>query len=139
MTKYYLDTCIWRDFYEDRFGRSGKPLGSYASKLFIKIIRKKNKILFSEVIIRELKRDYDTREIKDMLNLLFLSSVLVKVEIKEKDFTEAKKLVKEKHVPLGDALNAILARNNGAVLVTQDEHYLKLSHICKPVKPEHVI
>ena len=47
-TKYFLDTCIWRDFYEDRFGKTGRPLGKYASNLFMKILKNKDKIVFSE-------------------------------------------------------------------------------------------
>ena len=41
--KYLLDTCIWRDFYEDRFSKINRPLGKYAHDLFMKIIKNKNK------------------------------------------------------------------------------------------------
>jgi len=49
--KYFIDTCIWRDFYEDRFSKSGRHLGKYVTELFIKILKRKDKILFSESII----------------------------------------------------------------------------------------
>ncbi|MBN2368106.1 hypothetical protein JXC34_03730, partial [Candidatus Woesearchaeota archaeon] len=56
--KYFLDTCIWRDFYENRFGQGGRPLGKYATDLFMKIMKKKDQILFSKSLVMELKRDY---------------------------------------------------------------------------------
>ena len=39
MQKYYIDTCVWRDYYENRFSKSGKPFGKYAACLFMKIIK----------------------------------------------------------------------------------------------------
>ena len=51
MAEYFIDTCVWRDFYEDRFSKSKKPLGKYAADLFIKILKNKDKILFSESLI----------------------------------------------------------------------------------------
>lgn len=43
MNTYILDTCIWRDFYEDRYGQGRRPLGKYASKFFMKILKTKIK------------------------------------------------------------------------------------------------
>ncbi len=37
MVKYYLDTCIWIDFFEDRKGAKGEPFGEFASRLLTKI------------------------------------------------------------------------------------------------------
>ncbi len=75
--KYILDTCIWRDFYEDRFSKSGKPFGKYATDLFMKILKNKDNIFFSESLIRELKRDYGKEDINDMLNLLVFNKILI--------------------------------------------------------------
>jgi len=97
---FYLDTCIWRDFYENRYSKSGKPLGKYAADLFIKILNKKYRILYSETLLWELNRDYDEKEIKDMLNFLLISKVLIKLEITEEEFIEAKKLSKERNLLL---------------------------------------
>lgn len=137
--KYLLDTCVWRDFYEDRFSKSGRPLGQYATDLFIKILKNKDKIVFSEALIWELKKDYKEKEIYDMLNLLFLNKILVKIEITKEEYSEAKKLAQERNLPFVDCLNAVHARNHKAILVSQDEHYLRsLSDISKTVKPEQI-
>ena len=137
--KYFLDTCIWRDFYEDRFSKSGKPLGKYATDLFIKILNGKDKILYSETLFWELNKDYDQNEIKDMLNFLLISKVLAKLEITKEEFIEAKELSQKRNLPLVDCINAIQARNHKAIMVSQDKHFFdNLSDITKTVRPEDI-
>jgi predicted nucleic acid-binding protein len=137
--KYYFDTCIWRDHYENRYSLGGKPLGEYASKLFMRIIRNKDVLFFSEFIVRELKSDFDEKEINGMLNVLFRAGILKRVEVSEDNYKEARKIGTEKNLPPGDVLHAILARDNNAVLVSQDEHHQRLKNIVKVKKPEQII
>lgn len=137
--KYLLDSCIWRDFYENRFSRSGNPLGKYATDLFFKILKRKDKIIFSEILIKELKRDYDLKSINGMLNFLFLNKTLINIEITKYEIIEAEKLAKKRKVPFGDCLNAIQARNHNFIMVSQDQHYFKdLNDITKTIKPQRV-
>ena len=119
-----LDTCIWRDFYEDRFSKSGRHLGKEATDLIMKITKEKDKILYSESLIWELKKDYNENEIKDMLNFLFLVEILERVEIKKEEYSEAKKLSDEKNIPFIDCLNAVQARNHKAIMISQDKHFI---------------
>ena len=67
--KYFTDTCIWRDFYEDRLSKSGRNLGKEATNLFMRILKSKDNILFSESLYWELKKDYDVKDIDNMLNI----------------------------------------------------------------------
>ena len=138
--KYYLiDTCIWRDFYENRFSKIGRPLGQYATDLFMKILKNKDKIYFSEALIWELKKDYKEKDVNDMLNLLFINKTLIRIEITKAEHLEAKKFSQERDVPFIDCLNTIQARNHKAIMVSQDDHYLKdLVDIVKTVKPEQI-
>lgn len=137
--KYLLDTCIWRDFYENRFSKSGKPLGKYATNLFMKIIKSKDKILFSESLVWELKKDYEEKEIYDMLNFLSITKILIKIEITKKEYLEGKELSQKRDLPFVDCLNAIHARNHKAIMVSQDQHFFQnLSDITKPIKPEDI-
>lgn len=135
--KYWFDTCIWRDFYENRFSKAGNPLGEYATNAFMKTLRKGNKILFSESLVRELYKDYGKDEINEMLNLLFISNILVKVEITKEEYLEAKELSEKKKLPFVDCLTAVQARNHKAIMVSQDEHFTKnLLDIVKVTKPQ---
>lgn len=137
--KYYLDTCLWRDHFEDRLSKSKSPIGKYASELFLKIIKRKDKILFSESLILELSKDYSRKEINDMLSLLFMCNVLRRVDITKAEYSEGKEISKERDIPFIDALNAIQARNNGAVMVSRDSHFIKsLSDIIKTYRPEEI-
>jgi len=137
--KYFLDTCIWRDFYENRFSKRGAHLGEFASKLFKKIIKEKSKIIFSKSIIKELSIDYNSNDINNMLNLLIYANVLERIEIKEEEYKEAKKISAERKLPFIDVLNAIQARNHNAILVSQDKHFAKLSDIIKFKRPQELI
>ena len=137
--KFWFDTCIWRDFYENRFSKIGRPLGEYATRLFMKILKDKDKILFSEALILELKRDYGEKDVNDMLNLLFLNKTLERIEITKEEHLEAKKLSQERNIPYIDCLNAIHARNHKAMMISQDDHYFKnLIDITKTIKPENI-
>lgn len=139
--KYYLiDACIWRDFYENRFSKVGNPLGQYATDLFFKILKRKDKIIFSKTLIWELKKKYSLEEINNLLNLLFLSNVLINIEITKDEHIEAKRLAEERNVPFVDCLNSIQARNHNFIMVSQDKHYIKdLYDIIKTIKPQEVI
>lgn len=141
MTKiYYFDTCIWRDFYESRSSKSGKPFGRYAAELIRKIVKEHSRIIFSDVLIWELRKAYSEEDILEMLNFLFICGVLVKIDIKREEYQEAKKLSLVRDIPLVDCLQSIQARNHNTVLVSQDEHIIKgLSDITKAVKPQKII
>ena len=136
--RYFVDTCIWRDFYENRLSKSGNPLGKYAAELFMKILKDNDKILFSESLVWELKKDYNNEEINEMLSLLFVNKVLFKVEITKEEHLEAKSLSFERGIPFADCLNAVQARNNNAVIVSQDEHFQELRDIAKIIKPQEI-
>ena len=137
--KYIIDSCIWRDFYEDRVSKSGRPLGEYAFNLFIKILKKNDVILFSEGLIRELRKRYSEHEIIERLNLLKHIGTLTRIEItKEEDF-EANELALRRKIPYVDCLNAIHARKHKAMLVSQDKHIIHgLSDIATGVRPEGI-
>ncbi len=87
--RYFIDTCIWRDFYEDRISLSGRDLGKEASLFFMKILKRNDKILFSDSLYWEMKTDYNESDIDDMLKILSLSGALIKIEITETEFLES--------------------------------------------------
>jgi len=138
--KYLLDTCIWRDFYEDRFSNKGRYLGQYANDLFMKIIKNNDKIYFSVSLVKELSIKYNDKEIFDMLNILFLINSLIKIEVTKTEINEAKILSKKRNLPFTDCLCAVQARNHKAILISQDKHILiNLSDITITKRPEDII
>jgi hypothetical protein len=50
--KYYIDTCIWRDYFENRNDKY-RPLGEWAFRFIKKIINEDSLILFSDLVLEE--------------------------------------------------------------------------------------
>ncbi len=136
--KYYLDSSIWRDYYEDRSDKF-RPLGEWALKLINNIIKNKDYILYSDFIIEELEIKYSKEEIKNIFDIINKRSLLLKVEISKYQIKEAAILCKKRKVAFGDALHSILARDNNAIMVTRDNHFLELLDIVEIKKPEDLI
>jgi len=135
--KYLIDTSIWVDLYEDRKGYQDEPLSDFAFKLFTIIKAKQNKIVITDLTIRELEMNYSIAEINGMMKPF--EAILDKLVASKEQRDEAKKIAEERNVPKGDALHAILARDNKFILVTRDKHFRQLTDILEHHKPEELI
>ena len=136
--KYYLDACIWRDYFENR-GDKFRPLGEWALGLINEILEKKEYILYSDFVVEELKVKYSEAEITRIFEIISKRNLLIKAEISKTQAKEAAKLCRERKVSFGDALHAVLARDNSAIMVTRDRHFLELDDIAEIKKPEELI
>lgn len=136
--KYYLDPSIWRDYYENRSDRF-RQLGEWALKLIKDIVENKELVIYSDIVIDELKIKYDNAGISDIFEIVKKQNLLVKASISELQIKEAAKLCKERKVAFGDALHAVLARDNNAVMITRDKHFLELADVAVIRKPEELI
>ncbi len=135
--KYYIDTSIWMDLYEDRKGYNGEPLGNFALKLFSLIKAKKNFLVITDLLIRELEMNYSLPEINGMVKPF--EKIIEKIIATDKQRDEAKKIAKERGIPPGDVLHAIIARDNNLILITRDKHFRHLEDISPHHKPEDLI
>jgi predicted nucleic acid-binding protein len=135
--KYYFDTSIWVDLYEDRKGYYNEPLGEFALRLFTLIKARKDKLIITDYLVRELEANYSREEINRMLRPF--ESIIEHITATKEQREEAKKLAKERNVPRGDALHAIIARDNKLTLITRDKHFKRLEDIFKHYKPEELI
>ena len=136
--KYYVDTSIWRDFYEDRKDRL-RPLGEFAFEFFKMVKTNHEKVLYSELVIKELLVGYSNKNIEELFEFLTEGSILEKVKIKKRHILEAVRLSKKLKIPFGDCLHALLARDNNAIVITRDKHFDKLRKIVTVKKPEEII
>ena len=137
LNKYLIDTSIWVDLYENRIDYLGKPLGDFAFKLFCMIKAKGDKIVITDLTIRELEMNYSISEINGMMKLF--EQIIEKFICSEQQRDEAKDIALQRNIPKGDALHAILARDNNYILITRDNHFRKLKDICPHYKPEDII
>lgn len=134
--KYYIDTCIWIDLYEDRKGYNGEPLGEYALQFLFLLLKKKKGLVISKPLISELEQKYTMEEINGMMKPF--SSILHVVNATKEQEREAKRIAQERNIPSADALHAILARDFTLILVTRDNDFRKLTDIVVYYKPEEL-
>ena len=138
MDIYYIDTCIWRDYYENREDKF-RPLGEWALELFKKIKEKKGKIIYSDFVEQELLAHYDKSIIANIFSSFSEEKIIEKVEANRHQIAESKKISKEKNLAFGDVLHAVLARDKKAIVVSRDHHFEQLQDIVKTNKPEELI
>ncbi len=131
--RYYLDTSIWLDYYEKR-GQNGEN----ALCLLLKIIKSKEVVLVSDLHITELKGlGYTIDEIHNIFRIVKPNNVR-RVHIGKEQINEARHLALSKEIPKRDALHAILARDNEALMVATDKHFEKLLDVVETKRPEEL-
>jgi predicted nucleic acid-binding protein len=136
MLCYYLDTSIWLDFLENR-NEPNLQKGKYAKLLIEKVVANSLKIIYSEIISKELRaQGYQTFEL-DFL-FLKLKGILYCSDVENRQIGKAKDLAEKRGIPFLDALHALIARDNKAIMVTRDTHFRLLRDIVDCRKPEEL-
>jgi len=131
---YYFDTSIWIDLYDKR-GYNGEM----ALKLMEKIINNDDFVVYSDVIVFELKKlGFSEYEINQMLAIAKPDHIK-RVHSTANQLKEAAKLAKQRKVPLRDAAHAVLSRDHQAQLVSLDWDFEQLKDITKTKKPEDLL
>lgn len=97
-------------------------------------------MVFSNFNEKELKDiGLSQAEINSLLSVIKPDHIK-RVSVTKIQFEEAYRLAKQRSVPLGDAIHAILARDHDAQLVSKDEKdFVKLKDITKHQEPEDLI
>tara|TARA_Y100000310_G_C20137703_1_gene558822 strand:+ start:135 stop:542 length:408 start_codon:yes stop_codon:yes gene_type:complete len=132
--KYYFDTSIWVDFYDKR-GYNGEQ----AKLLLKKIIMEDKIVIYSDFVVKELKDlGFSDFEIHDMIGIAKPDHVK-RIHITKQQAEEAKRLTKQRDIPFGDALHAVLARDHEAQLVSRDRHFENIKDITIKKIPEDLI
>lgn len=112
-----------------------RPLGEFAFWFLKKCEENDCTIFYSKLVIFELSKFPNF--MKEINASFGIDLVEAGISVNQKE--EAKTLAKNKCVPFNDALHAVLARDNKAILVTRDKHFEELSAIIVAVVPEAVI
>ena len=112
-------------------GEPYKDIDGFCKSAKLSEVQKRRHVLTPGIYVgtEEIEEDESVFEEK----MKTLTSELIKQR------EEAKKIAKERDVPAGDALHAIVARDNDLILVTRDRHFRKLEDISKHYKPEELI
>lgn len=135
--KYYIDSCIWKDYFENRSDRF-RPLGDWALRLINKIIKEDDLFLFSDHLMNELNKQYSSEDLNKFFEII-PKKLIIKVNTTKKQAKEAFKIKNKLNISFGDALHAIIARDNKAILVSRDKHFYELTKEVTIKKPEDLI
>lgn len=136
--RYYLDTAIWKDYYENRSDKL-RPIGDWALAFINKAIAEGSRILYSDAVMRELNKYHTMDEINAILSIVRNEDCLEKVSIGREQAQEAREISRKRNVPFWDALHAVLARDNNAIIITRDRHFDELMDVAEARKPEELI
>lgn len=134
---FYFDTSIWLDFLEKR-DEPNMPKSEWALKLVDNITNNNDTIVYSDLTLMELKNaGYSIFEVEDLFSALNLR--LFFVEATREQFGKGKDLSYKRQIPKGDAIHALIARDNRARLITFDKHFEKLQDIIKVYNPKEIM
>ncbi|MFH1055167.1 MAG: type II toxin-antitoxin system VapC family toxin [Candidatus Altiarchaeota archaeon] len=137
--RYYVDTNVWRDFLESREDNL-RPLGEYAFQFLKHAMLSKERILYSDFVVEELMVEHSAKDIEKLcFEPIKDAGLLERVELTRIQIDEAVRIARQRNVPRGDALHAVLARDNQAVCVTRDKHFELLKDIVESKMPEELI
>lgn len=136
--RFYLDTAIWRDYFEDR--KDGiRPLGEFAFQFLKKCTEIGAEILVSDTVVFELEARLSKERVKEIFSSF--GGIIKKIAANSGQLSEARKewQKRNKALPFKDVLHAIIARDNDAVLVARDNHFFDmLTSIVEVEKPEDI-
>ena len=134
---FYVDTSVWRDYFEDRRDNI-RPLGEFAARFLQDCRAHGCKILYSQLTVDELLQGASKQQSTEAFSGFKECLVFVRLSVVER--VEAGKLALErKDTHLADVLHAVMARNNGAVLVARDHGFECLQDLVEIRKPEEII
>jgi len=133
MKFYYFDTSIWLDYYEKR-GKNGE----HAFNLILKIIEEDSAIIYSDLHIRELKGlGYSIEQINDVFRIVKPDNIR-RVHISRELEDKARELATQRKIPVRDAIHALTARYNQAIMVATDKHFHEVRHVIEAKNPEEL-
>ncbi|MGV8171478.1 MAG: PIN domain-containing protein [Candidatus Woesearchaeota archaeon] len=132
--RYYIDTCIWIDYWENRTDNL-RPLGEFAANFFNNL-DDDDIIYYSNFIIKELRNRYSDEIIAEIFKVV--ECKLLFIESNESHMRLAKIFSAAGLVHKSDALHIILAKEIGAKFITRDNQII-LSGLIDASKPEDLI
>lgn len=125
MTKYYVDTCIWRDYWENRQDNL-RPLGEFALKFFNNL-DSDDIVYYSNLTLEELSGEYSDEIISSILSVVGINLRFIRLE--NRHFSMASSIAKTGLLHRTDALHVAAARELEAKFVTRDKQILSCNLI----------
>ena len=135
--KFYVDTSVWRDYFEDRVDNI-RPLGEFAFQFLKKCRKRGATIIVSDIVIDELEKRMSKEQIEGLLS--DFKEIIVIVNHTKEQIEEAFDFRRKSNYafPLADILHSIIARDKSATVVTRDKHFEEIG-LVKVNAPEEAL
>jgi predicted nucleic acid-binding protein len=137
MARYYIDACIWRDYFEDRRDNL-KPLGEWAFRFLKQIVEKEDTVILSNILIRELRQEYSQEEVENIL-VIIPEKLKITVELDDYQKKDAIRIQQMFGIHLSDASHIAIAKAHEAIIITRDKHFDNLKRKLIIRKPEELL
>lgn len=112
-------------------------MGEWALKLLNNILEDEDVILISELVRDEMLKFIRIEELDNLLKPF--KGRIIFIILSDEQFNEAKLFSRKYSLTIHDALHAVLAKDNDAILITRDKHFESISDILCVKKPEELI
>lgn len=133
-----MDTNIFLDYWWDR-GSGLKPTGILAKQFFDDTRACKYSFVISSFTLKEIELNFKRPDlVKEFLDGFDKLGKLRVVKVTQEVIDSAKRMRGVDEVPVHDRIHALMAKKEGAVLVTRDKHLGMLERIVQALAPEEL-
>jgi len=116
--RVYVDTNVFIDYFAKRKDRF-RDLGLMAYEFFRRMIKEENKIIFSDLLLKEVEFGAKEEEIESII--IWIGDNIIRVKTTSEDKLLAEKMSKKLRLPYSDCLHSVLARKvNADYLITRN-------------------
>ena len=115
------------------------PLGEFAFQFVKRAVSCEFTFIICDLILNEVASHLKIG--KEKVLVLIFSELIKKQKLRIIDYSDelvltAKKLARERSLPLNDCIFALIAKEKGLIVVSRDRHFEQLSDIALCFKPE---
>jgi len=136
MDAYYLDTCIWINFWKQE-GDASKGIPYW--KIALEFIRHAETIVVTPIVLKELK--YKLPDADELIAFLKESEFIMLVKTVPEDYHMARMYEREnKSISFADYLHVAIAKRLKVPLITRDKKLIEFARMhIKCHRPEDLI
>lgn len=138
---YYVDSCIYLNLWQKEVSPAGQPLWKFALDFFEHVEKKREPILFSGFVLKELAFVFGEEFAKK--KCLFQNKArFQRIVAFQEDYGAARKLESAAQFTLSffDCMHIVLAKKTSATLVTRDRTLIDIARAyCRVARPEEAV
>jgi rRNA-processing protein FCF1 len=140
--KFYLDTCIWLNLFKKEISFRGAPYWKFAEDFIGRNLKSGNKIMYSGMVLKELKIKLNKKEYKKQNNWIEKSK-FTRITVLQEDKDAARKLESKYFFEISyyDLVHLSICKRLNLILITRDRELIEIAkeNQVKVSRPEDII